>query len=385
MLPVITAPTRRAAAALLGCILLTSCTGDGGNGGGGGKDGGASPKSGELRIIAGVSEIDLPYALGDRIYGLPESGDAERLLGAVNSPFVANLAPAAVPNRDGSLVAYHTFKHRRPVLLVHDFNTHEDSSLARGAFSLAWGRHNRIAYFKGLDPRVRNPQRYLGHVFVQRSLRSSPKRWTTTPDRYAVSAWAGKRLIVHRMGRAWPDLLVLDRPRHARVLHKRAALIALSPDGLRAFITAEPSPSPIVRVVNIANGKVLASLDVADVPKEVVGEPITYVADSGSWSEDEVVAAVSGGLAVFRVDAARITLEQTMRVSADAFPTGLLEPRAGESGRYIATWGELAPRPRAAVSSATILGCDRVTLRCERGRSIAAPLVPRTVYNPSRP
>ncbi len=379
----ISARFSRVSAALVVGFLLAACTGNG-DASNTEVDAERPPPSGELRIASVTSLLDSPYVLGDRLYGFSGSDEPPRLGGSVNSPFVATLAPAAVPDDAGRFVAYHTFKRKSPVLLVRDLETEKDSLLARGAFSVAWGQGG-IAYFKGLEPRVRKPLRYLGHVFVKRSLRAPAERWTTTPDRYAVSAWAGKRLIVHRMSRTWPDLLVMEGPRRTRLLAERAALIALSPDGSRAIITEEPSPSPIVSVVNIADGKVLASLDLADVSKEVADEPISYVADSGSWVENTVIAAVSGGLAVFRIDREGIALEQKLSVDAEVFPAGLLEPRMEGSDRTFVTWGELALKPRAALPKRTILECDRFTLRCEQGESIAAPLAPRPVYNPSRP
>ena len=374
--------SRCSATLVVVALLAAACTDDGG--GSGGKE---APhreprfESGTLKIAADETDIDAPYVVENRLYGLPENESVAKLAGVVNSSLIGTLAPAAVVDPSGRYVAYHSFTRRRPVLRVHDLKAHDDSLLAQSAFSLAWAERG-IAYFKGLEPRVEDPLDYLGHVFVRSSLRGRAKRWTDAPARYAASAWAGDRLIVHRMTRAWPDLLVFEGPRRARVLAEDAALIAVSPDGSLAFVTKRPSPAPVVSVVRVADGRTLASLDLDDVSTE---PSISYVADSGSWAEDEIVAAVSGGLAVFRFHSDSITLEQALRVSPKIFPTGVLEPRADASGRRIVTWGGLAPRPRAAVGTNVILECDRTTLRCARGRSIAVPLAPRAVLNPSRP
>jgi hypothetical protein len=47
---------------------------------------------------------------------------------------------------------------------------------------------------------VEDPAQYLGHVVVRASVESEPVRWIAKLGRYAGSAWAGERLIVHELG-----------------------------------------------------------------------------------------------------------------------------------------------------------------------------------------
>ena len=98
-----------------------------------------------------------------------------------------------------------------------------------------------------------------------------------------------------------------------------------------------------------------------------------------------MVAPVTNGFAVFRIQRDRIALEQVLGLDAGAFPLGGFEPRLLRSGRTFAAWAELQSRPRQAVPSAVLLECDRVTRRCRRGREVSSFPGPRPLYNPSRP
>lgn len=202
---------------------------------------------------------------------------------------------------------------------------------------------------------------------------------------YAVSAWAGNRLIVHERRQGWPDILVFDGPKRKRVLAARAGLVALSSDGAHAFITNEPNPAPSVSVVDIANGREVATFEFTDEVDPIRGERIYYVADSGAWAGETVVAAITGGLAVFRVRAGEITLEELLGVDPAAFPTGLTEPKSDETGRYVLAAAELLQKPRAAISRTALMDCDLQERICVLGRSAPSFMPPRPVYNPSRP
>ena len=319
-----------------------------------------------------------------KLYGLGRR--AAKLRGVVQAPFVGTLSPAAVPNPASErLIAYNSFFRKRPVLRLHDIRSRRDSVLDEGSYTIAWSRRGGLAYFKGLTPRVRDPARYRGHVLVRASATSKPVRWTAEPGRYAVSAWAGDRLVVHELTQAWPNIVVFDGPNARRVLAEGAGLVALSPDGTRAFITKRPDPSPIVSVVDVETGDELATFAFADQVDPIRAEPINYVSDSGAWGGDTVIAAVTKGLAVFRVTDDEITLVELLGVDPEAFPLGLTEPKSDETGRYVVASAEITPKPRAAFSRVALMECDRVERHCVLGRGAPSYLPPRLVYNPSRP
>lgn len=344
---------------------------------------------GELESVQlTVAEGDLTrtaWAVRSNLY-LPGRQDPEKLDGPVQAPLTGTLSPAAVdtPGSDGA-IAYSSFLRKRPVVRAYSPADDTDVVIEEGAYSPVWGRDGGLAYFKGLTARVKDPARHLGHVVVRASPRSKPVRWSTTPRRYVPSAWAGEGLIVHELNRTWPTLLVFDGAKRRRVLAKRAGLVALSADGTRAFIAKEPDPSPAVAIIDIANGRELANFTFSDQAPPNGEAKINYVADSGAWAGETVIAAVTNGLAVFRVRGNDIKLEQLLGVDPNAFPTGLTEPKSDDSGRYISASAELMQEPGAVFTRTAILECDRVELRCALGPSAPSFLPPRLVYNPSRP
>ena len=338
----------------------------------------------ELTVVDGKL-TRTTWAMRDELY-LPGSDRPEKLGGPVQAPLTGTYAPAAVPNPvDDRVIAYSSFHRGRPVLRVHDLAADTDSMLDEGAYAPAWSRPGGLAYFKGTTARVADPARYRGHVVVRRSPESRAVRWTAEPGRYVVSAWAGERLVVYELTRGWPRLLVLDGPGRRRVLAERATLVALSPDGAKAFVAKEPRRSPAVAVVDVATGRELASFTFSDEVDPIRRQKIYFVAASGAWAGDRVIAAVTGGLAVFRVTGDRIALEELLGVDPEAFPTGLSEPSSDQTGRYVVAGAELMQRPGSPTTRTSIIECDRVARRCVLGRSAPSFLPPRHLYNPSRP
>jgi hypothetical protein len=334
--------------------------------------------SGELQVRT-VSEVAAPHVAGNRVYGLPGTRGPRRLAGVVNAPFVANLAPAAVPSADDQrVIAYHAFLHGRPVLRQYDAGRRRDVVIASGAFSIAWRRDGALAYFKGLRPKVRDPSRHRGHIVVRRNGRSV--RWTRRPGRFVAAGWAGDRLLAYRLSRVTGDVVAFDGPDRARVLAPNAFLVAISPDGRFAFTSRPDTSGATVRVLDVATGD-----SAADLSLRSDGRPPTTFVAAGSWFADRVVGATNLGLLIFRIGTGRIVLEQTLDVDTAQFPTSLQEPRADPSGRRIVAWAELAARPRQAVPETALLECDRMTLHCRRGPSAPGLQPHRPIYNPSRP
>lgn len=335
-------------------------------------------RSGEATLESG-GEIDVVWIAGDRVHGLSGRRGGQKLAAAVSTTLMGTLAPAAVSDPSGGdLLAYNAWRGKRPVLRLHDLVGGNDTLLDEGALSLAWRTDGTLAYFKALEPDVRDARRYVGHVVVRSSRQARAVQWTRQPGRYVVAAWARERLLVYRLGKSWPDLLVLDGPGRARTLARAGALVALSPDGRRGFITIYGASPPVVRVVDVATGRTGAR-------STLRRSGMRWIIDSGSWSGMHVVAATSRGLAVFRLGPAAIRLEQLLRFPRGAFPTGVLEPRFGPSSRRIVGWGELESRPREPLPRAVVVECDRLRLRCASGPPISSALGPRLVYNPSRP
>ena len=360
------------ALALLGTLLLASCLH------GGEEERGASaqePRSGQVTVAERPTDVDVPYVAGDRLYGLG-TPDAEKLAAPINTNLIATLSPAAVPAPRGRLLAYNSWRGRRPVLRLRGLETGRDRVLDEGALSAAWSADGRLAYFKALKADLDMPETYVGHVVVRRAPGAPPVRWTSKPGRYVVAAWSGDRVLAYRIGSSWPDLLAIDGKGGERLFAKAGALVAVSPDGRRAFVSTYGASPPVVRVIDVESGE------------ELAGRTITrlrWLTESGSWSGDAVAATANAGVAVFRVSARSIVLEQVLGFAASGFSLGPFEPRLDPTARRIVAWAELEPRPRQALAQAALVECDRVTLRCVRAAVGNSAAPPRPVYNPSRP
>ena len=304
-------------------------------------------------------------------------GRTHDLAAPVNATLTGTLAPVAVPTASGATVAYNSWRRGAPAIRILDLKTGRDSLLEAGAHSPASASDGRLAYFRSLEPEVRDPRSYLGHVVVRRRPAAQPGRWTQRPGRYVVAAWARDAVLVYRLGKSFPDLLVLSAPRRQRLLARQTALVAIDPEGRRAVVARYGISPPVVRVVAVASGRELARL-------REPGTGLDGLREAGSWLGDRVFVPTSTGIAVLRVAGASIRVEQVLRL-APTFPLGLSEPQASEDGRRVVAWGQLEPRPRQGAADAGLVDCDRVALRCVRAAVGDATEPPRPVYNPSRP
>jgi hypothetical protein len=338
------------------------------------------------------------YAVGAQVFGL--DGQSVRLASAPVAPLAGWLTPAAVPSSDHRYLAYNAWKELRhddpslswsdqgiergdalatPSIRIYDLATGTDQVLEKGAFSVAWRDDGALAYFRGAERDYRAGIVYDGDVFVRSSLADEPVRWSSARARYIVAGWAGKTLVVYREreGEAL-DVLAFNGPGQMRVLAANSALVAVSPDGRQAFVEQGPAQSrPMVSTLEIATGKQLAKLDLTRVDSAVGA-----VGYAGDWRGDRVVASSASGLAVFRVGAGTIALEQALRVKSP----GLSEPRfADASPQHVTAWASTR-------SGGVLYDCDRKTSRCTRFTPVPRargvhgfPVWRRNLYNPSRP
>jgi len=354
------------AAALVVSLALVGCAGD--------EKGASEPSSGTVAVEPERGEIATRFGAGDRLFA--RDGAGRRLRGPLSDRLLGTLAPLLVPEpAGGPLVAYQSWRDDGPSLRLHDLRDGRDRVLADRALSIAW-RAGTIAYVRVVEGEGEVPERSFGHVVVRSGLRGPEARWTTSPGSYVVAAWAGRRLLAYRLREGWPDLLVLDGPGRARVLARASALVAVSPDGGRAFLAEYGASPPLVRVVDVPSGDEVARASLPD---------LRWVSESGSWASDRVAATTSEGIAVLEVREGTVELEQTLRFPPEEFQLAGLEPRLDEAAEKVTARASLVPRPQQAVGSAVLVECDRATLRCTRSARFPESPGPRVVYNPSRP
>jgi hypothetical protein len=344
---------------------------------------GAVPRTGPLTVHAGLEQPPGAFVRGDGLF--TEKGGRTQLGAAVSGAMIGPLSAVAVRSSDGKLLVYNTWQELRavdseqsfsgqgiadgealgtPSLRVRD-GAGEDFLLARGAYSAAWRQDGAIAFVKGIDQQFRAARTYLGQVLVRPSIHGRDVAWTTEPAHYVVYAWAGDRLLFYRIGLGEKaELLVADGPGKIRPLADGSA-IAVSPDATRVAVLSQDATN--VRVLDVTTGSELAWLDVT-----TATPPLAWVAYSGSWVGDHVVASASAGLVVFHVEPRSLALEQVLSLDRTQFPLGVQEPRfVDDAGNEIAASADVPPaNGNGGVSF--LLACDRITRSCERGQPAPA-------------
>ncbi|HEX6680114.1 MAG TPA: hypothetical protein VF063_05670 [Gaiellaceae bacterium] len=338
---------------------------------------GAVPRTGPLSVHAGLKKPPGAVVRGTTL--VDEKGARSELGAAVSGSMMGPLSPAAARSRDGKLIAYNTWQELRavdadrsfsaqgikegaalgvPSLRIHD-NQGTDFLLARGAYSAAWRHDGAIAFVQGVDPVFRANPTYTGQVVVRTSVHGRDVSWADAPAHYVVYAWAGDRLLFYRIGLGEKtELLVAEAPGKIRSLAEGTA-IAVSPDAARVAVLSEDATS--VRVVDIATGREQSWLDVTTTTPS-----LRWVAYSGSWVGDHIVAPANAGLAVFQVGPDSLTLEQVLSLDQAQFPAGVQEPRfVDDAGNEIIASADVPPA-NGSEGLSFLLECDRVARTCER-------------------
>ncbi len=338
---------------------------------------GAVPRTGPLTIRVGLKKPPGAVVRGSTL--VDEKGARSELGASVSGSMMGPLSPVAVRSSDGKLIAYNTWQQLRavdadrsfsaqgieegsalgvPSLRIHD-DQGKDFVLARGAYSAAWRHDGAIAFVQGVDPVFRASPTYNGQVVVRTSVHGRDVSWADAPAHYVAYAWAGDRLLFYRIGLGEKtELLVADAPGKIRSLAEGTA-IAVSPDAARVAVLSEDATS--VRVVDIATGREQSWLDVTTATPS-----LRWIAYSGSWVGDHIVAPANAGLAVFQVGPHSVTLEQVLSLDQAQFPAGVQEPRfVDHSGNEITASADVPPADGSGGVS-FLLECDRVVRTCER-------------------
>jgi hypothetical protein len=352
---------------------------------------GAVPRTGPLSVRAGLKKPPGAVVRGSTM--VDAKGQRSELGASVSGAMMGPLSPVAVSWGDGPLVAYNTWQELKPVdpdqsfsaqgiaaadplgvpsLRIHD-GQGNDFVLARGAYSAAWRHDGAIAFVEGVDPVFRAGRTYTGRVVVRGGVHGRDVAWASDPAHYVVYAWAGERLLFYRIGLGEKtELLVADAPGQIRTLAEGSA-IAVSPDAERVAVLSEDATS--VRILDVATGREQSWIDVT-----TATPPLRWVAYSGSWVGDQIVAPASAGLAVFHVGPDELTLQQVPSLDHGEFPAGVQEPRfVDEAGNEIAASADVPPANGNSGGVSFLLQCDRAARTCERSEPAPAKDWLRTV------
>jgi hypothetical protein len=342
-----------------------------------------------------------PYILGQRLYRAGHK--PQRLAAPLRASLLGQDVTLVVAAPDGRRFAYHSWRANVPLLFVHDEVAGTDSVFARGAQTIAWGRDGRIAYVQGDPPRYRPMHGFRGRVMV-RTPGAGPVAWTAHRGSYYVLAWARDRLLVGVRAclllecKNDPEDGVYVLEQSGRLIPLRlAALTALSPDGRLAFgrydpVPGQDSPSSLVRLVDVARGRVLTTLDLSQAARtRGLGGLHLGSLTSGAWRGSEIVATVAGEdnlLVALRVYRNQLLLEQVVRIPDTTLPNrwGIsfgtpIFTGSGTRHVVVPVRGEIAPTGGIVA----VLACDLRARHCVRGQVFPGREWFSVVSNPSRP
>jgi hypothetical protein len=370
-------------------------------------------------------ESTLGYVIGDRLQlpGRPPAKLAAPLLPAYAYP----PSQLVVPSPDRRKVVYQMLEGslrsrngrpqpQTPVLRIFDSDTARDAIVARGAHSPAWRADGVLAYTSVPAAHRRGGRSAIvGHIVAKRSLQEPAVRWSTFASTWSNLVWAGEHLVARAQvlepfKGARYQVHAFSGPGRSRRL-PLSGVIAVSPDGRFVFGHTDPyggqGSNFAMRLVEVETGR--------------IADTITQSSGPGAWWGDTIIMTSGFALAplppgpggvrilpgpshvkvvVLHYADGKLTLERELRFSREVIeatglratefyfgfaPPAFVDKAARQFTAELVIHNTLSNRQDE--TRLVYLTCDRIELRCRRGRS----LDPRSnnwsslVSNPSRP
>ncbi len=341
-----------------------------------------------MTIVPGPADPPMPFVRGDQVVGIPlvppltlAETPQDPLSGwiAPVATLSNQIAPQLYPDdfllyqswtNDGTAYGHQSIRR-------HDLGSGADTVFEDRAGTFAWNQDGRVAYFRIMGHGKLDPP--VGRVVV-RYLQtedpvSSPQVWTSEKARWIVAGWAGTHVLAYREleGEAL-ELWVLDGPGMARRLAPAGVntqLVAISPDGTRAFVSESDGRDRAV-VFEVATGDEVASFDRAGLRLQGQDGPVP-AGYAGMWLGDHVVTWGPNGFVIYRVEADRITVETAVHLDG----LDLYEPRFYGSPWRVVGW------TRSGKGHAYV-DCDIRARTCRVGPTAKRQNI-YAVYTASRP
>jgi hypothetical protein len=202
-----------------------------------------------------------PYVTGDRLYGL---GPAPARLAR---PIADQRWGTAVLSPDGATLVYESAAaNGGSELRRRELASGSDAVLEPGTFAPVWSTSGQLAYGRTVPATGGGD---VGAVYPARiEVRSSPGArpvvWSDAPAAVRPVGWAGSSLLVEQVGdNAGTTVWAYSGPGVARSLGA-GWVVAVDPAGTDALISdgqQDGPPSPTLRVVDVADGSTVATLD----------------------------------------------------------------------------------------------------------------------------
>ncbi len=322
----------------------------------------------------------------------------------IAAPLMGWLSPVAVTSNDGQDIFYNSWDWLKDIDWSESFSdqgiqtgaelgvpslrhlnlaTGVDALVAEGAFSIALRSDGALAWFQGDESTYRANTPFVGRLVVE-SDTGKTEAWTES-GRYVSLAWAGDTLLAyHELEGETHDLLAIDGPGSARVLEGGADLIALSPDGTKAFVATASYP-PTAAILEVSSGRTIASLDLTSTTDENPALTAERLAYAGDWMGDSVVAEGATGLAFFSVEGGEIAVKGILRFPKDEYPFPAHEPRFFGDETTVVTWLPVPGHEGKAEGRDYVYAlCDEDSLTCQVSPQLGSWILD-AAFNPSRP
>jgi hypothetical protein len=274
-------------------------------------------------------------------------------------------------------------------LRLFDPTTGIDSEIDASGTLPAW-RHDGVLAYVQYAPGTGASKATI----VVRSSPTAPATTWATGFGYEPLAWAGDSLIVaQQLTGPAPKLLAFTGPGAVRELGS-GALVAISPDGTQLLIADGASldgipSSPHLRLVELASGKTVATLDLSTIAHGVeVGTIVP--GGTGAWENGRIVFPAPAGVVVLAVTADGLTLAKVASFTGDRGLRGAEYHEArfvdASANRVIVKAVVLPPSGKGGTMLPSALICDLSADTCRRGAVAENPAQPLTlIYDESRP
>lgn len=255
--------------------------------------------------------------------------------------------------------------------LVQAGESHHERQLVAGAVGPVWRSDGALAYVAGREDEYRAGMPYVGDIHVRPSVDEAPETWTEEPDEYVTIAWAGDSLLAYRRPGHSGELVAFDGPGQLRELPS-GELTAVSPDGSHILLSGRNDGRADIRVVSVADGRVVADLEQSD--PDAPGA-LAALSNSGDWVGDSIVApgrtnASPSVLVVLSFDGSQLTMERKLVVPSEQVPVGFREATFHGNERVVATYAippEATKEGYVESPSHRFVSCGLPTEECSWG------------------
>ncbi len=306
-----------------------------------------------------------PYVTGDRLYGLGASP------ATLARPIADERWGTAALSPDGATLVYESATASGGTeLRRRDLASGSDTVLEPATFAPVWSTSGQLAYGRTAAP-AGGGAVYPARIEVRSSADAAPVVWSATPSAVRPVGWAGSSLLVEQVGDdAATTVWAYRGPGAARSLGS-GWVVAVDPAGTDALISdgqQDGPPSPTLRVVDVADGSTVATLDL----RTIAGIGAWQQAapnGTGAWTGATIVLPAASSLVTLQLagHALGVSSVRRLRGAPELAGADYRAAAAGEAGATSAILlADVVPPGGGALLPAA-LACDLANGTCTVG------------------